>query len=121
MDHRRFLAHPEAHRPFASGDLFARIGGSAAIDTLVDGLYDGIEVDVVLGPLFGRDLATERESQKRFFTDWLGGEGNYRPYLPLKDGQSRRSDPLPIPLPTRVFYRRAEEVPGGLERWKANA
>jgi hypothetical protein len=36
MDHRRFLAHPEAHRPFAGGDLFARIGGRAAIDTLVD-------------------------------------------------------------------------------------
>jgi hypothetical protein len=56
MDHR-FLAHSEAHRPFAGGDLFARIGGRAAIDTLVDGLYDGIEVDAVLRPLFGRDLA----------------------------------------------------------------
>ncbi len=41
MDHRRFLAHPEAHRPFAGGDLFARIGGRAAIDTLVDGLAEG--------------------------------------------------------------------------------
>ena|SRR5580658_9520305 len=77
MDHRRFLAHPEAHRPFTGGDLFARIGGRAAIDKLVDGLYDGIEVDAALRPLFGRDLATERESQKRFFTDWLGGEGTY--------------------------------------------
>jgi hypothetical protein len=38
MDHRRFLAHPEAHRPFTGGDLFARIGGRAAIDKLVDGL-----------------------------------------------------------------------------------
>jgi truncated hemoglobin YjbI/ankyrin repeat protein len=92
MDHRRFLAHPEAHRPFAGGDLFARIGGRAAIDTLVDGLYDGIEVDAALRPLFGRDLATEREAQKRFFTDWLGGEGNYRPQLPLK----HRHDLLPI-------------------------
>ena len=70
--------------PFAGGDLFARIGGRAAIDTLVDGLYDRIEVDAALRPLFGRDLATERESQKRFFTDGLGGEGNYHPYLPLK-------------------------------------
>jgi truncated hemoglobin YjbI len=34
------------------------------------GLYDGIEVDAALRPLFGADLATERESQKRFFTDW---------------------------------------------------
>jgi truncated hemoglobin YjbI len=58
----------------------------------VDGLYDGIEVDAALRPLFGRDLATERESQKRFFTDWLGGEGNYRSYLPLK----HRHDLLPI-------------------------
>jgi hypothetical protein len=30
MDHRRFLAHPEEHRPFAGGDLFARIGGRVA-------------------------------------------------------------------------------------------
>jgi truncated hemoglobin YjbI len=89
MDHRRFLAHPKAHRPFTGGNLFARIGGRAAIDKLVDGLYDGIEVDAVLRPLFGRDLATERESQKRFFKDWLGGEGNYRPYLPLKHREQR--------------------------------
>jgi hypothetical protein len=50
MDHRRFLAHLEAHRPFTGGDLFARIGGRAAIEKLVDGLHDGIEVDAELRP-----------------------------------------------------------------------
>jgi truncated hemoglobin YjbI/ankyrin repeat protein len=92
MDHRRFLAHPETHRPFADGDLFGRIGGQAAIDGLVDGLYDRIEADVALRPLFGRDLSRERAAQKRFFADWLGGAGGYRTHLPLK----HRHDLLPI-------------------------
>jgi truncated hemoglobin YjbI/ankyrin repeat protein len=92
MEHRRFLAHPEAHRPFAGSDLFAHIGGRAAIAVLVDGLYDRIETDAALQPLFGRDLSREREAQKRFFADWLGGEGGYRTHLPLK----HRHDLLPI-------------------------
>src|SRR5215469_13752358 len=92
MDHRRFLAHPETHRPFAGGDLFARIGGQAAIDALVEGLYDRLEADVALRPLFGRDLSRERAAQKRFFADWLGGAGGYRTHLPLK----HRHDLLPI-------------------------
>jgi truncated hemoglobin YjbI len=92
--HRRFLAHPQAHRPFAHGDLFARAGGRAAIDALIDGLYDRIEVDPALRPLFGRDLANERAAQRLFFTEWLGGERGYseRAHLPLK----HRHDLLPI-------------------------
>jgi truncated hemoglobin YjbI len=78
MEHRRFLAHPEAHRPFVHDDLFARIGGPAAVGVLVDGLYDRIENDAALRPLFGRDLTDERWAQKRFFTEWLGGgAGSY--------------------------------------------
>lgn len=92
MEHRRFLAHPEVHRPFVGGDLFARIGGREAVDALIDGLYARIETDAVLRPLFGRDLTNEREAQKRFFTDWLGGEGGYCTHLPLK----HRHDLLPI-------------------------
>jgi truncated hemoglobin YjbI/ankyrin repeat protein len=94
MEHRRFLAHAEAHRPFAGGDLLARIGGPAAVEVLVDRLYDSIETDAVLRPLFGRDLANERGAQKRFFTEWLGGATCYsdRAHLPLK----HRHDLLPI-------------------------
>jgi truncated hemoglobin YjbI/ankyrin repeat protein len=92
MEHRRFLAHPEAHHPFAGGDLFVRMGGRAAIAALVDGLYDRIETDAALRPLFGRDLGREREAQKRFFTDWFGGDGGYRTHLPLK----HRHDLVPI-------------------------
>ncbi len=94
MEHRRFLAHPEAHRPFVGGDLFARIGGPAAVGVLVDGLYDRIENDAALRPLFGRALTDEREAQKRFFSEWLGGVGNYSStaHLPLK----HRHDLLPI-------------------------
>jgi hemoglobin len=94
MDHRRFLNRPDAHRPFAGGDLFARVGGRAAVEALIEGLYDRIETDAALRPLFGRDLVNEREAQKRFFTEWLGGDAVYsdRAHTPLK----HRHDLLPI-------------------------
>jgi truncated hemoglobin YjbI len=95
MEHRRFLAHPEAHHPFAGGGLLGRIGGHAAIAALIDGLYHRIETDPELRRLFNRDLANEREAQKRFFVEWLGGDTAYsdRAYLPL----AHRHDLLPIP------------------------
>jgi truncated hemoglobin YjbI/ankyrin repeat protein len=98
MEHRRFLAHPEAHRPFVGGDLFARIGGPAAVGVLVDGLYDRIDNDAALRPLFSRELTAEREAQKRFFSEWLGGASRYSctAHLALK----HRHDLLPI---TRVL------------------
>ena len=98
MEHRRFLAHPEAHRPFVGGDLFARIGGPAVIEVLVDGLYDRVENDAALRSLFGRDLTREREAQKRFFSEWIGGVDSYSStaHLPLK----HRHELLPI---TRVL------------------
>ena len=74
MEHRQFLASPEAHGPFVGGDLLRCIGGDAAVEALIDGLYDRIATDPVLRPLFSRDLTNERAAQKRFFTEWLGGE-----------------------------------------------
>src|SRR5215467_3075365 len=97
MEHRRFLAHPEAHQPFAGGSLLGRIGGHAAVEALIDGLYERIETDPLLRPLFKRDLANERDAQKRFFVEWLGGDTAYsdRAYLPL----AHRHDLLPITRP----------------------
>jgi truncated hemoglobin YjbI/ankyrin repeat protein len=94
MEHRRFLAHPEAHRAFIGSDVLRRIGGVAAVEALIDGLYDRIATDSALRPLFGRDLASGREAQKRFFVEWLGGESSYSgtTHLPLK----HRHDLLPI-------------------------
>jgi len=94
IDHRRFLARPDTHRPFAGGDILVRFGGRAAVAALIDGLYDRIEADAALRPLFGRDLVNEREAQKRFFVEWLGGEASYsdRAHTPLK----HRHDLLPI-------------------------
>jgi truncated hemoglobin YjbI/ankyrin repeat protein len=94
MQHRRFLAHPEAHRPFAGGNLLERIGGHAAVEALIDGLYDRIATDPLLRPLFSRDLGNEREAQKRFFVEWLGGDTAYsdRAHVPL----AHRHDLLPI-------------------------
>jgi truncated hemoglobin YjbI/ankyrin repeat protein len=94
MEHRRFLAHPETQRPFVGSDLLARIGGQAAVDALIDGLYDRIEADPPLRRLFGRHLVKEREGQKRFFGEWLGGATVYseRAHSSLAD----RHDLLPI-------------------------
>ena len=58
MEHRQFLAHPEAHRPFAGGNLLERIGGHATIAALIDGLYHRIETDPVVRPLFSRRDST---------------------------------------------------------------
>jgi truncated hemoglobin YjbI/ankyrin repeat protein len=94
MEHRRFLAHGALDRPFAGRDLSAQIGGRQTIDALVDGLYDRIEADSAVRRLFGRDLSHERAGQKRFFTEWLGGDATYSAtaYMPLK----HRHDLLPI-------------------------
>jgi truncated hemoglobin YjbI/ankyrin repeat protein len=94
MEGRRFLAQGQVHHCLAGRDLFTRIGGRAAIDSLVDGLYERIEGDASLRPLFGRDLTNERAAQKRFFTEWLGGEAEYsgQAHLPLM----HRHDLLPI-------------------------
>ena len=58
-------------------DLFARIGGRDTIERIVDGLYDRIERDPSLRAMFVRNLAGEREKQKDFFQEWLGGEPDY--------------------------------------------
>jgi truncated hemoglobin YjbI len=94
LDHRRFLADPSAHRAFADRDTFAHVGGHAAVGALIDGLYDRIEADAELRPLFGRDLANERAAQRRFFSEWLGGEAAYtdRAHVPL----AHRHDLVPI-------------------------
>src|SRR5215470_15733689 len=101
MEHRRLLACPEAYRAFIGGEFFARIGGSVAVAALVDGLYDRIENDTALRPLFNRDLTREREALNRFFREWLGGANGYTSstHLPLK----HRHDLLPI---TRVLARK---------------
>src|SRR5690349_16733683 len=94
MEHRRFLAHPEAHRPFAGGNLLDRTGGYAAVEALIDGLFERIATDPLLRPLFNRDFSNEREAQKRFFVEWLGGDTAYsdRAHVPL----AHRHHLLPI-------------------------
>jgi truncated hemoglobin YjbI/ankyrin repeat protein len=77
LDHRRFLDASAPLRATADPALFARLGGQATIDTLVDALYGRLEADEVLRPLFGRDLSGERARQKRFFAEWLGGPAGY--------------------------------------------
>ena len=77
LAHRHLLDGPPEYRPFAGTGLFARVGGQATVDRLVDLLYDGFETDPALRPLFGRDLTQDRANQKVFFAQWLGGSHRY--------------------------------------------
>jgi truncated hemoglobin YjbI/ankyrin repeat protein len=94
LDHRRFLREHESLRPFRGVGFFERVGGQAAVDRLVDELYDRFEGDSALEPLFGRNLARERASQKLFFAEWLGGPRRYSEVSYA--GLQRRHDGLPI-------------------------
>ena len=86
LRHRRLLDPGVEFRPFRGSDLFARIGGQPAVDSLVDHLYDAFEDDPELRPLFPRDLSDGRAGQKVFFAEWLGGEQAYtdRTYSSLR-------------------------------------
>src|SRR5215472_2115011 len=94
LAHRYLLGQPLDYRPFAGSDLFARVGGQATVDRLVDLLYDGFEADPALRPLFGRDLTSGRANQKVFFAQWLGGGQRYaeRSY----SGLVHRHESVPI-------------------------
>ena len=56
--------------------LFERIG-PAAVDGLVEQLYNRLEADAELRPMFVRDLAEERNKQNAFWREWLGGPTEY--------------------------------------------
>jgi truncated hemoglobin YjbI/ankyrin repeat protein len=94
LAHRYLLGQPLDYRPFAGSDLFARLGGQATVDRLVDLLYDGFEADPALRPLFPRDLTGGRAGQKVFFAQWLGGNHRYaeRSY----SGLVHRHESVPI-------------------------
>lgn len=73
------LAHrggfPSTLRPDQT--LFERIGGRSAVADVIDGLYDRIEDDASLRPMFTRTLTSERTKQKAFMEEWMGGEPDY--------------------------------------------
>ncbi|MBI2301148.1 MAG: ankyrin repeat domain-containing protein [Armatimonadetes bacterium] len=60
--------------------LYEAIGGAPAVARLIDGLYDRIQADRGLRPMFGgkAGIANERGQLKAFFGEWLGGPERYR-------------------------------------------
>jgi hemoglobin len=77
LSHRRFMASSPQLRPLPDPTLFDRIGGQATVNRLVDSLYDRFEADALIRPFFGGDLSKQRNRQKRFFSEWLGGPPSY--------------------------------------------
>ena len=63
----------EAHPPI----LFEGIGGRPVVEAIIDRLYDGIENDPALRPVFPEDLTAGRLRQQWFLEEWLGGERRY--------------------------------------------
>ncbi len=57
--------------------LFDRVGGRDTVEAIIDALYDRIETDPDLRPLFPSDLSAGRLHQQLFFEQWLGGEARY--------------------------------------------
>lgn len=76
---RALLAHRGglAATLWPDSTLFERIGGRTVIARVIDGLYDRIEKDAELRPMFTRTLAPERMKQKAFLEEWMGGEPGY--------------------------------------------
>ena len=80
------MTEPLPDRPFdgpsqaspPSSSLFARFGGRAAVERLVDAFYRRVEADPELRPIFPADLASGREKQKLFLEQWMGGESRYQ-------------------------------------------
>ena len=81
--------------------LITRIGGRDAVARVIGSLYDRIEADPEIRPLFPADLEAGRAKQKLFFEQWLGGEPRYT----QRYGSPRlRQRHLPFP----ISLRRAE-------------
>lgn len=60
--------------------LFLQIGGRRVVNDLVEELYDGIHADARLRPKF-TNSRLERENQKKFLEEWLGGEPLYSQHV----------------------------------------
>ena len=57
--------------------LFERIGGRSVVSNIIDSLYDRIDEDAELRPMFTRTLTSERMKQKAFLEEWMGGSPGY--------------------------------------------
>jgi truncated hemoglobin YjbI/ankyrin repeat protein len=77
VGHRRLLDPAPGLRPLENGELYERIGGRATVERLVEALYARFETDKVIRSFFGRNFSAERERQKVFFAEWLGGSSGY--------------------------------------------
>jgi truncated hemoglobin YjbI len=112
LEHRSPWSHALDFRPFRGTDLFERIGGQPAIDRLVDLLYEGIQNDGQLRPLFPRDLADSRSMSKLFFAQWLDGPRRYSAQAYKGLGPGHAGLPITPALAGRWLghFRRAMEA-----------
>ena len=105
--------------------LYESVGGDATFRHLVDAFYRRVEADTFLRPLFPADLASGKEGQFLFLTQYFGGPQRYteqrgRPFLrmrhmPFAIGERERDawvghmlaaiDEVGIPAPHRGIMR----------------
>lgn len=112
LEHRSLADRALNSRPFLGTDLFARIGGQPVINRLVDLLYEGIEGDDQLRPMFARGLDGSRSMQKLFFAQWLDGPPRYSAHAYKGLGPSHAGLPITPALADQWLghFRRAMEA-----------
>jgi len=65
------------HLETQNNSLYARVGGQAFFDSLVDRFYDGVDNDPVLRPLYPSDLGPPRRHLALFLAQYWGGPQTY--------------------------------------------
>ena len=81
MAGRSNLREVHDEKPAARGEapsLFVKLGGHAAVETVVDDFYRRVLADGSLAPFFAKtDMARQKRHQVAFVTVALGGPRNY--------------------------------------------
>lgn len=61
----------------SGGNVYDAVGGLPFFIDLVDGFYEGVDVDPLLRPLYPEDLTESRRHLAGFLAQYWGGPGTY--------------------------------------------
>jgi hemoglobin len=70
-------ARPDDDRPLHPHEVFERVGGMDAFETLVDAFYTKVEHDELLRPMYPEDLGPGKHHLAMFLAQYWGGGDVY--------------------------------------------
>jgi hemoglobin len=70
-------ARPDDDRPLHPHEVFERVGGMDAFETLVDAFYTKVEHDELLRPMYPEDLEPGKHHLAMFLAQYWGGGDVY--------------------------------------------